>query len=364
MADERSELHEPWAPPPQGATGPGDEPAPPGGAAPEAEGAGPPEAEPEAAPTAELPVPADTGTVVPAEPQVTETSPPPPPPYDYEAEGPTEVVPTTPPPPPPMAPPATASAAAGRRKWPGSAKATAIILGVALVAAAGGLGYAWWKTNEDKKDLENVTTQQSQELTAQLDKANADLNTTKSSLDAANKQVSDLQTQLKSAQDQAASSTAQANALKALFPVNASTTAAGLPGAYASGALGAQAGSCTSAPCPTAQLRLNVAANAGSLTVSDAALGTVPFQSAGAGWTATGPAGAALQLQCAGAPLPTTFVLTLAPAAVALDAQNKTQVTTLAGNLLLTAAAVAPVPPTTPGCPAGVASYVVAANRT
>ena len=42
------------------------------------------------------------------------------------------------------------------RRWPGSAKAIVIILAVLLVATAAGLGYGWWKTNDDKKDLETA----------------------------------------------------------------------------------------------------------------------------------------------------------------------------------------------------------------
>jgi hypothetical protein len=77
---------------------------------------------------------------------------------------------------------------------------------------------------------------------------------------------------------------------------------------------------------------------------------------------------ASLQLQCAGSPQTTTFVLSLAPAAVALDAKNAAQVTSLAGSLVLTSPAVSAPPPPggTPGasCAAGVATYNVVANRT
>jgi hypothetical protein len=341
MADEGSpELHEPWAPAPEGLPAPGV-------------------VEPPPAPA-----------VAPA--------PTPPPPYDYEAEPPTGELPAPAPttelpaaPPPAFAPPPPPPPDAGpkKRKWPGSAKAVAAVLAVALVGAAAGLGYAWWKTNEDKKDLENVTTAQSQELTSQLDKANADLATTKSSLDAANQQVTGLQGQLKSAQDEAAANKASADALKALFPVNASSVAAGLPGTYASQPVGTVSGACSVAPCPNVQLSLTIESTSGALTVSDPALGRVPLQSGTSGWTASGSAQAALQLQCAGSPQPTSFVLSLAPAAVGLDAKNASQVSSLAGSLVLTSPAVtAPTPPpgAPPGtsCAPGVAAYNVLANRT
>ncbi len=323
MADEgSSELHEPWASPPDAAV-PGPPPPPPG----------PPSA-----------------------------------PYDIEAELPTTELPAQPPPPPAFAPPPPPPPAK-TKKWPGSAKATVAVLAVALVGAAGGLGYAWWKTNEDKKDLEKVTTAQSQELASQLDKANTDLNTTKSSLDAANKQVTDLQGQLKSAQDEAAANKAQADALKAVFPITASSVAGGLPGTYNSQSVGPVTGACSVAPCPNVQLALTIESAAGSLTVSDPALGRVPLQAGSGGWTASGSVFASLQLQCAGAPQPTSFVLSLAPAAVALDSKNAAQVTSLAGSVVLTAPAVtAPPPPAgaTPGptCAPGVAAYNVQANRT
>ena len=297
---------------------------------------------------------------------------PPPPPYDIEAElaaePATTELPAAPAPAPTFAPPPPPPPA-GRKKWPGSAKAVAIVLAVALVAAAGGLGYAWWKTNEDKKDLENVTTVQSQELTSQLDKANADLATTQSSLDAANKQVTDLQGQLKSAQDEAAANKATADALNALFPVTASSVAGGLPGSYSSQPVGTVTGGCSVAPCPRVQLSLTIESTAGALTISDPAFGRVPLQSGGAGWAASGSVQASLQLQCAGSPQPTSFVLSLAPAAVALDAKNAAQVTSLAGSIVLTSPeVVAPTPPagTPPGpsCAPGVGAYSVVANRT
>jgi hypothetical protein len=319
MADEgSSELHEPWARPPDDAP-----PAPP--------------------------------------------VPPPDRPYDIAAEAPTEVMPFTPssppvlfssPPPPPPPP-----AAPGRRKWPASAKAMVGLLTLALLGAAGGLGYAWWKTNDDKKDLEKVTALQGQELTTQLDKANADLATAKSSLDAATKQATDLQGQLKSAQDEAAANKATGDALKALFPITAASVAPGLPGTYGTQSLSPVSGGCSVAPCPSVQLALTVESASGALTVSDAVLGRVPLQATSGGWTATGPVVASLQLQCAGAPQPTSFTLTLAPAAVALDAKNAPRVTSLAGTLLLSSVAVTAVAPA-PSCPPGIGTYSVLANRT
>ena len=360
MADEGTpELHEPWAPaapPPAPAEGEAAAEAP---AEPTAEPPSEPIAEPPSEPTAEVEPP---------------PPPPPPPPYDIEAETPTAEVPAEPavPPPPPAFAPPPPPAEPAKKKWPGSAKAVAIILAVALVAAAGGLGYAWYKTNGDKKDLEKVTTAQSQELTSQLDNANADLATTKSSLDAATKQVTDLQSeltttqgQLKTAQDAAAASKASADALKAVFPITAASVAAGLPGSYTSASAGTVTGGCSVAPCPSVQLTLTIESASGALSVSDPALGRVPLQSGSGGWTASGPVQASLQLQCAGAPQPTTFVLALAPAAVALDAKNAAQVTALASSLVLSSPAPAPVAPaTTPACGPGVAAYNVVANRT
>jgi hypothetical protein len=262
-------------------------------------------------------------------------------------------------------PPGEPPPADTKRRWPSAAKAVAIILAVALVAACAGLGYGWWKTNQDKKDLETASNQQGQELSQQLSTANANLTKSQADLAAANKQVSDLQGQLKSAQDAATSAQAQAAALTKLFPINATTVASGVPGTYRTGALSVQGGGCSLATCPSAQLTLTVASSGGSLTVADPALGQVPLQGSASGWSATGPVTPALQLQCAGVAQPTTFTLTMSPAAVALGAQNAAQVTTLAGSLLLTAPPVAPTAtPPTAGCAEGVASYVFAANRT
>jgi hypothetical protein len=266
---------------------------------------------------------------------------------------------------PPGEAPADAGTPGAKRRWPAAAKATAIVLAVALVAACAGLGYAWWRTNEDKKDLETAANQQGQELSQQLSAANANLSKSQASLAAANKQITDLQGQLKTAQDAAAAAQAQAGALMKLFPINATTVTSGVPGTYRTGALSVQSGGCSLAGCPSAQLTLTVTSSGGALTVSDPALGQVALQGSGSGWSATGPVSPALQLQCSGVAQPTTFILSVNPAAVALDAQGATQVTTLAGSLLLTAPPVAPTAtPPTAGCAEGVASYVFGANRT
>jgi hypothetical protein len=275
--------------------------------------------------------------------------------------------PTTPvpvvdePAPAPEEPPA---ATPERRRWTTAAKATVIVLAVALVAACAGLGYAWWRTNEDKKDLETAANQQGQELSQQLSAANANLSKSQADLAAANKQITDLQGQLKTAQDATATAQAQAAALGKLFPINATTVSSGVPGTYRTPALSAQPNACSVAPCPPAQLTLTVTSAGGALTVADPNLGQAALQGSGAGWSATGAVTPALQLQCSGVAQPTTFTLTVSPAAVALDAQGATQVTTLAGSLLLTAAPVAATAtPPTAGCPPAVASYVFAANR-
>jgi hypothetical protein len=359
MADEDNGLHEPWAPP-------RDDPA---------EGVAPPPVIVPApvgesdVPTRAVPLdPAPEMVVTPL--LVTHEPGEPVDPLDSaataEAAG-AEVEPATEPTAEAdeVVPPPTTPGGKEKRRWPGSAKAVTIVLAVALVAAAAGLGYGWWKTNEDKKDLETASNQQGQELSQQLDKANSSLATSQSDLDAANKQVADLQGQLKKAQDDAATAQAEAAAVTKLFPVNATTVAAGVPGNYRTSPLSPQAGSCTLASCPSTQLTLAVASNGGGLTVSDPGLGQVALQSAGAGWSATGATTSALQLQCQGVALPTTFTLAMSPAAVALDSKGSPQVTTMAGSLLLTAAAVPAVaePPST-GCPAGVSSYVFSANRT
>src|SRR4051812_33548750 len=130
-------------------------------------------------------------------------APPPDPPGDPDA--PTEVMATqAPPAAPPMEPamePATeAPTDDGRRRWPGSAKAVVVLLVIVLVGTAAALGYGWWKTNDDKKDLESATNQQGQELSGQLDKATKDLAAAQQQLTAANTKVTDLESQLKTAQ--------------------------------------------------------------------------------------------------------------------------------------------------------------------
>jgi len=325
MAEEGNSLHDPWAPP---SKAPDDDVATPAGPRPESD-----------VPTRATPLPPAP------EPPV---APPPPLPepvlYDAEAESGPDAVP--------------------KRRWPGSAKAAVIVLALLLVATAAGLGYAWWKTNDEKKDLETAANQQGQELSQQLSKANQTATSLQQNLDATNKQVADLQQQLDASKAAATQAAQQADAMKALFPVDASTVSAGLPGTYRSDPLPPQPGGCSLASCPTAPLTLTI--EGGNATLSDPALGRVALRTAGAGWSATGPVTAPLQLQCGAAPQATTFTVQFSAAAVALDSAGKTQVTTVAGSLLLTSAAVpAGVDPGNPtGCPPGVASYVFAANRT
>jgi len=269
------------------------------------------------------------------------------------------------PPDPPPAPPEidfpTSATPVPRRRWPGSAKATVAVLVVLLLGTAAILGYGWWKTSDDKKDLESASNQQGQELSQQLDTSKQDTAAAQKELTAANAKVTDLQDQLTTAQTEAAAAKEQNDALEGLFPLNAAKVQPGLPGTYRSDP--AQVQACSLSSCPTAQLTLTVASG-GALTVSDPNLGQVPLTPAGAGWTATGPASAALQLSCSGVAQATTYVLTLAPAAIALDSKQAPQVTTLQGGLVLSSPLVPPSDANNLGCPAGVASYVITANRT
>jgi TolA-binding protein len=254
---------------------------------------------------------------------------------------------------------------APRRRWPGSAKAIVVILAVLLVATAAGLGYGWWKTNDDKKDLESASNQQGQELSDQLDKANKDLVATQQQLAAANTKVTDLQGQLTTAQSDAAAAKQESAALLALFPLNAQKLQPGLPGTYRTDSVTAAPGGCSLATCPSVQLTLTIEAAGGGLSVSDPTLGHFPLAAVGGGWTATGAAPAALQLPCNGAPQATTFTLTVGATAIALDAQNAPKVTSIGGGLLLSSAAVAATTePVNAGCPPGVGSYVLGGNRT
>ena len=253
----------------------------------------------------------------------------------------------------------------GRRRWPGSAKAIVVLLVIVLVGTAAALGYGWWKTNDDKKDLESASNQQGQELSGQLDKANKDLAATQEQLSAADTKVTDLEGQLKTAQADAAAATAENTTLTGLFPLNAQKVQPGLPGTYRSDSVNVPTGGCSLASCPPVQLTLTIEASGNGLTVSDPAFGRVALTPVGGGWTATGPAAASFQLACNGAPQPTTFTLSLGAIAVALDAANAPRVTTLGGSLLLSSAPVAAVAePPSPACPPGVGSYVVSANRT
>jgi TolA-binding protein len=319
MADEGDGLHEPWAPPPDGAP---------------------------AEPDADVP----TG-VTPIDPALDELDDMPPPPVEPVLLP--EVVPPS------------SELAAPRRRWPGSAKAIVIILAVLLVGTAAGLGYAWWKTNEDKKDLETASNQQGQELSQQLDKANKDNAALQEQLTEANAKVTDLQGQLTTAQDDAAAAKQQSAALAGLFPLTPQKEQAGLPGTYRMDPASAAPGGCSLATCPPVQLTLTIESSGGALTVSDPALGRATLTPTGGGWTATGPAPAPFQLTCNGAPQPTNFTLTVGATAVALDAQNAPQVTSLGGGLLLSSAAVpATAEPVSAGCPPGVAVYILGGNRT
>ena len=323
MADEGDHLHDPWAPPPDGAP---------------------------AAPQVDVPT-----RVTPIEPTV---------------EGP-DLPPVEPVALPEIVPPES-EVPAPRRHWPGSAKAIVAILAVLLVGTAVGLGYGWWKSNDDKKELESTSNQQGQELSQQLDKANQDNATAQQQLATANtkitdqqSQITDLQSQLTSAQDEAATAKQQSDALAGLFPLTPQKLQPGLPGTYRSDSVQPMPGGCSLATCPPVQLTMTIESSGGALTVSDPALGRLPLTPIGGGWTATGPAPAAFQLQCNAAPQPTTFTLTLAATAVALGSNNAPQVTTLGGGLLLSSAAVAATAdPANPGCPPGVGVYPLSAART
>jgi TolA-binding protein len=322
MADDGENLHDPWAPPPTGT-------------ATDADAAAEPELD---APT----------RVTPLEPSPVDIAEPLPP---FE---PVTIPDPTPPPPPPP-----------RRRWPGSAKAIVILLVILLIGTAAALSYGWYKTNEDKKDLEHATTQQGQELSGQLDKSNQDLAASQQQLTDANAKVTDLQGQLSDAQKEADAAKAENDALTALFPMNAQKLQPGVPGSYRTDAVNTATGGCSLAPCPSVQLTLTIAAAGGGLTASDPALGQTNLTLATGGWTAGGSAPAALQLQCNGAPQPTTYTLSLAATEVALASNNAPQVTILSGALLLSSAAVpAGAAPTAPACPPGVASYVLSARRT
>jgi hypothetical protein len=333
MADEGDHLHDPWAPPPDGAPA-----APPDGAP--------------AAPEADVPT-----RVTPIEPTVEGLDAPPQPPVEPVLWP--EVVPPESEVPPP------------RRRWPGSAKAIVAILAVLLVGTAVGLGYGWWKSNDDKKELESTSNQQGQELSQQLDKANQDNATAQQQLATANTkitdqqtQITDLQSQLTSAQDEAAAAKQQSDALAGLFPITAQKLQPGLPGTYRTDSVQAMPGGCSLASCPPVQLTMTIESSGGALTVSDPALGRLPLTPVGGGWTASGPAPAAFQLQCNAAPQTTTFTLTLGATTIALDAKDAPQVATLGGGLLLSSAPVAATAePVNPGCPAGVGVYQLSAAR-
>src|SRR5215211_4933365 len=142
----------------------------------------------------------------------------PPPDRPGDPDGPTEIMATSAPPTEPATvTPTEPPTDDGRRRWPGSAKAVVVLLAVVLVGTAAVLGYGWWKTNDDKKDLESATNQQGQELSGQLDKANKDLAAAQQQLTAANTKATDLEGELKTAQDEAAAAKAQSDTLTRLF---------------------------------------------------------------------------------------------------------------------------------------------------
>jgi hypothetical protein len=319
MADDGEGLHDPWAPPPDGTAAPSDleEAAPVTATEPLVDG------------------PADT-PVPPAEPAMLP-----------------EVVPPDSEIPPP------------RRRWPGAAKAIVVLLVIVLIGTAAALGYGWWKTSNDKKDLETASNQQGTELSGQLDKANKDLADSQQELAAANAKVTDLQSQLTTAQNDAAAAKQLSATLTGLFPIDAQKLQPGLPGTYKSDPVTALAGGCSLPTCPSVQLTLTIEASGSGLTVSDPVLGRFPLTLAGAAWTTTGTAPAAFQLPCNGAPQPTVFTLTVGATVIALDASNAPQVASLGGGLLLSSAAVpATTEPVNTGCPPGVATYLLGANRT
>jgi hypothetical protein len=251
------------------------------------------------------------------------------------------------------------------------------ILAVALVAVAAGLGYGWWKTNQDKNDAQEAANSNTAALNKQVSDLKGQVGTLTAQVGNLNKQVSDLQAQLKTSQDatvaaqkaaddakaQADGAKAQADALAKLFPVNASSTAGGLPGNYTTGTVKTATGNCSLASCPSTQLTLVIAGSGSSFTISDPQIGKPALTlSHNAVWAATGQAQGSLQLACETTPVITSFTLNLAPAATALDDKGATQVTTLAGSLVLTAPAS--TGPAGAACPAGLAVYNVVANRT
>jgi hypothetical protein len=288
--------------------------------------------------------------VIPPEP-LPESEPPAPTLYDAMAEE--SAVPVA-------APPAEA-AAEGKRRWPGSAKAVVAVLVVTLLGAAGGLGYAWYKTNQDKQDAQKTASTNE----ATLNKQVSDLQTQVNSL---TKQVNDLNTQLKSAQDDAAAAkksaddaNAQLSSIKGLFPLDASKSATGLPGTYTTGTLNTATGQCNLASCPAPKFTL-VIAGSGSYTVSDPQLGQPTLSlAANQVWTANGLTADGLQLTCENAPQITSFTLDLIPSQTALASNGALQVTALRGHLVLTSPAATGA--SGAACPAGLAVYDVAATR-
>jgi hypothetical protein len=263
------------------------------------------------------------------------------------------------------------------KRWTAGAKVTATLLSVLLVGALAGGGYAWWHERQDRQSVESdlnsaaaTSAAQVTQLTKERDDAQTQFNAATQQLATANGTAADLQRQLttaqadlKTAQTDRATALSETKKLQALFPVDVTTTAAGLPGGYSSTVFNLVSGGCSLAPCPLRPLRLTVSGSGASLVASDPSLGRVGLKVvAGAEWAGSAAAGAAFRLQCQGAPQPTTFSLALAPTAVALTSSTTSQVTILAGRLVLTSAAVTPPGATAP-CPAGLAVYDLVAQR-
>jgi hypothetical protein len=260
-----------------------------------------------------------------------------------------------------------------QRRWTRGAKATAALLAVLLVGAVAGLGYAWWHERSDRQDLEKdlnsaaaTSAQQVTQLTKERDQAVTRMNTGTQQLDAATAKAAGLQRQLtltqarlKVAEGAAAAALSQARSLRALFPLSPSKLAAGLPGTYVSTVFNVAAGGCSRPACPLQPLSIAITGTGPALTARAANLGQATLHVVGGvEWAGAGTAGAPFQLRCNAAPQATTFSWTLAPGSTGLVG-TASQVTLLAGRLVLTAAAVGGATP----CPAGIAVYDLVAER-
>ena len=126
-----------------------------------------------------------------------------------------------------------------------------ILLAILLIGTAAALGYGWYKTNEDKKDLEQATNQQGQELSAaSWTRRTRTWPSTQQELTAANAKVTDLQNQLSAAQKEADTAKAESAALAALFPMNAQKLQPAMPGTYRTDAANAATGGCSLGAVP------------------------------------------------------------------------------------------------------------------